>query len=195
MPPYDNRLQDGGIMGYAVFHRDEAGEPTFEDVASLEAALELVERSRNGDGPEDVRVFREVPIEVRTYYKVQVADEVPAAADEVPAAADEVPAAAGEVPAAADEVAVAADEPSAEPVAVADEVAVAGVEDDPYDVRRLLEPAGVAEADRSVPVAPPPGAFPLAGPAVTQPTVEVHAANVDDEDGPAKRHSLFGRGG
>jgi hypothetical protein len=187
MPPYDNRLQDGGIMGYAVFHRDEAGAPTLEDVASLEAALEIVERSRNGDGPEDVRVFREVPIEVRTYYKVQVAEEAEGAA-----VTDEAPAASGEV--AADGSPAAADEPAAE-VTVADDVAVAAVEDDPYDVRRLLEPASVAEGELSAPpIAPPPGAFPLAGPAVTQPTVEVHAANVDDEDGP-KRHSLFGRGG
>jgi hypothetical protein len=62
-------------MGYAVGHRDSNGTLHVDDVASLEAAVELVERLRNQEGPSDVRVFREVPIEVRTYYKVVLADE------------------------------------------------------------------------------------------------------------------------
>jgi hypothetical protein len=62
-------------MGYAVCHRDVTGTQQVEDVSSLEAAVELVERLRNEAGPADVRVFREVPIEVRTYYKVVLADE------------------------------------------------------------------------------------------------------------------------
>jgi hypothetical protein len=64
-------------MGYAVCHRDETGTLKVEDVASLDAAVEVVERLRNEDGASDVRVFREVPIEieVRTYYKVSIADD------------------------------------------------------------------------------------------------------------------------
>jgi hypothetical protein len=62
-------------MGYAVGHRDNNGTLHVEDVPSLERAVELVERLRNQEGPSDVRVFREVPIEVRTYYKVVLADE------------------------------------------------------------------------------------------------------------------------
>jgi hypothetical protein len=62
-------------MGYAVGHRDSNGTLHVDDVSSLEAAVELVERLRNQEGPSDVRVFREVPIEVRTYYKVVLADE------------------------------------------------------------------------------------------------------------------------
>jgi hypothetical protein len=187
-------------MGYAVFHRDEAGTPTVEDVASLEAALEIVERSRNGEGPRDVRVFREVPIEVRTYYKVQVAEEVdaPAAVSETTAPGSDVTAeaAAVDVPVEA-EAPVEADVVAEGPVVEVpdEETASATVAtDDPYDVRRLLEPAPpVVDGDRPAPP-PLPGAFPLAGPAVSQPTVEVHAANLEDEEGP-KRHSLFGRGG
>lgn len=57
-------------MGYAVHYRDAAGENRLEDVTSLEAAVELVERLRNEDGASDVRAFREIPLEVRTYYKV-----------------------------------------------------------------------------------------------------------------------------
>jgi hypothetical protein len=74
-------------MGYAVCHRNESGTLQVEDVTSLEAAVEVVERLRNEDGASDVRVFREVPIEVRTYYKVSIAeDEIPAPV-EVPVAA------------------------------------------------------------------------------------------------------------
>jgi hypothetical protein len=57
-------------MGYAVHYRDAAGENRLEDVTSVEAAIELVERLRNEDGASDVRAFREVPLGVRTYYKV-----------------------------------------------------------------------------------------------------------------------------
>lgn len=196
-------------MGYAVFHRDDAGTPTVEDVPSLEVALEIVERSRNGEGPRDVRVFREVPIEVRTYYKVPVAEEVeaPAAGADasVPAEAAEVDAVEDDDPlpdAAAHREVVAEDPVVAEvPVAaaapvVADVLRESAATDEPYDVRRLLEPAPGADAKHpAAPPAPLPGAFPLAGPAVQQPTVEVHAANLEDEDSHGKRHSLFGRGG
>jgi hypothetical protein len=71
-------------MGHAVHYRTAAGESRFEDVPSLEAAVELVERLRNEDGAEAVRVFREVPLEVRTYYKVVVAGDE-GASPEVPA--------------------------------------------------------------------------------------------------------------
>jgi hypothetical protein len=49
-------------MGHAVHYRDASGASQLEDVASLEAAVELVERLRNEDGASDVRVFREVPL-------------------------------------------------------------------------------------------------------------------------------------
>ena len=85
-------------MGHAVHYRNAAGESRLEDVSSLSAAVELVERLRNQDGAQDVRVFREVPLEVKTYYKVVVAEEdadTPPAPSTPPApardAADEPP--------------------------------------------------------------------------------------------------------
>lgn len=69
----------GVTMGHAVHYRNASGEIRLEDVTSLSAAVELVERLRNEDGADDVRVFREVPLEVRTYYKVVVADEAESA--------------------------------------------------------------------------------------------------------------------
>jgi hypothetical protein len=67
-------------MGHVVHYRSSTGEPRLEDVASMEAAVELIERLRNEEGVEDVRLFREVPLKVRTYYKVVVdeADDAPA---------------------------------------------------------------------------------------------------------------------
>ena len=62
-------------MGYAVCYRDATGATQVEDAVSLEAALEQVESRRNAEGVTDVRVFREVPIEVRTYYKVVALEE------------------------------------------------------------------------------------------------------------------------
>ncbi len=62
-------------MGYAVHYRDASGAAKLEDTESLDVALERVEQLRNEDGATDVRVFREVPVEVRTYYKVVAADE------------------------------------------------------------------------------------------------------------------------
>jgi hypothetical protein len=57
-------------MGYAVHYQDGSGESRLEDVSSLEAAVELVERLQNEDDATGVRAFREVPLEVRTYYRV-----------------------------------------------------------------------------------------------------------------------------
>jgi hypothetical protein len=57
-------------MGYAVHYRDAVGGCRLEDVDSLEAAVELVERLRNEDSASEVRAFREVALEVRTYFKV-----------------------------------------------------------------------------------------------------------------------------
>jgi predicted component of type VI protein secretion system len=73
-------------MTHSVHFRDPAGEARLEDVASLDAALERVERLRNEEGATDVRVFREVPIEVRTYYRVTAVDAAaaPAPAPEPP---------------------------------------------------------------------------------------------------------------
>jgi hypothetical protein len=67
-------------MGHAVHHRDAAGEVHLEEVASLEAALEVVERLRD-EGTADVRVYREVPVEVRTYHKAVVVEDPPATAE------------------------------------------------------------------------------------------------------------------
>jgi hypothetical protein len=62
-------------MSHSVHFRDAAGNVHLEDIGTLEAALERVEGLRNDDDVAEVRVFREVPIEVRTYYRVVAVDE------------------------------------------------------------------------------------------------------------------------
>ena len=55
------------------FMTDEGREGT-HTAASLEDALHFVERLRNSEGAGDVRVYRlrEIPIEFKTYYRVEV---------------------------------------------------------------------------------------------------------------------------
>jgi hypothetical protein len=67
-------------MSHVVLSKGASGEPKVDEVGSLEEALEQVERLRNEDGVTDVRVLREVPIEVKTYYKVVALEDGPAVA-------------------------------------------------------------------------------------------------------------------
>ena len=78
-------------MKHVVLSTDATGQPKVDDVDSLDEALQLVERLRNDDGVGDVRVLREVPIEVKTYYKV-VALESEASATTGEAAPEPAPA-------------------------------------------------------------------------------------------------------
>lgn len=77
-------------MDHVVRYRTNSGDTKTEDVATLEAAVALVERLRNEGEAEDVRVYRQVPIEFKTYYKVVVGD-VAAPAPEPTAAAPSAP--------------------------------------------------------------------------------------------------------
>ncbi len=62
-------------MGHLVRYSSPEGEERYEDVRDLDAAVERVEHLRNSQGVSDVRVYREVPLEFRTYVQVAVADE------------------------------------------------------------------------------------------------------------------------
>lgn len=61
-------------MAHLVRHRTPAGDTITHEVDDLEAAVARVERLRNDDKAEDVRVFAEVPLQFETYVKVKVAD-------------------------------------------------------------------------------------------------------------------------
>ena len=62
-------------MGHLVRYRSPEGEERYDDVDDLDAAVQRVEQLHNEDGISNVRVYREVPLEFRTYVRVAVADE------------------------------------------------------------------------------------------------------------------------
>jgi hypothetical protein len=62
-------------MKHVVLSTDASGQPKIDEVTSLDEALELVERLRNDDEVTDVRVLREVPIQVKTYFKVMAVED------------------------------------------------------------------------------------------------------------------------
>src|SRR6056297_2945307 len=96
-PMVGQRRPTGGVtlatettMSYAVHHVDGAGTTHLEDHATLDDALARVEMLRNDGEASEVRVLKEVPIEVRTYYRVVAVED---ASDAPPAApAEEEPA-------------------------------------------------------------------------------------------------------
>ena len=69
-------------MEHLVKFQTAEGREGQHTAASLDDALRFVERLRNNEGANEVRVFRmhEIPIEFKTYFKVEVGvtDETPA---------------------------------------------------------------------------------------------------------------------
>ena len=110
-------------MSHMVIYRSVEGQPVFHQVENLEDAARHVETLRNAGQGDDARIFamKEVKIEVKTYYRVEVAgDEAPPAPSKPVVAADTSNVAAA--PAAPAEPPVA----SATPAAVKPEPAAAG---------------------------------------------------------------------
>src|SRR5437763_1055909 len=74
-------------MAHMVIFRRPDGKPGYHQADSVEDAVRFVEMLRNQEKVTDARIFRmeEVPIEVRTYYRVEVAGEqAPQAAQSPP---------------------------------------------------------------------------------------------------------------
>ena len=74
-------------MSHMVIYRSVEGQPVFHQVESLEDAARHVETLRNAGQGGDARIFsmKEVKIEVKTYYRVEVAsDEAAPAAPSKP---------------------------------------------------------------------------------------------------------------
>ncbi len=85
---------------FMVVFRSAEGKPGYHQTEALEDAVRFVERLRNQENITDARIFRmqEVPIEFKTYYRVEVngagdAPETAAADDETEGPSE--PAAAG----------------------------------------------------------------------------------------------------
>lgn len=80
-------------MDHVVRYRTEQGDDRWEEVAGLDAALKRVEELHQSSSATDVRLYRHVPLEVRTVVQVQVAGE--AAATPPPTPSGSAPGAAG----------------------------------------------------------------------------------------------------
>ena len=67
-------MMEAGAVHLVVFKTAE-GKSAFHQTDSLEDAVKFVERVRNNEGVSDAHVYRltEIPLEVRTYYKVEIA--------------------------------------------------------------------------------------------------------------------------
>ena len=67
-------------MSFMVNFRSAEGKPGYHPTDSLEEAVRFVEHLRNQEQVTDARVWRlqEVPLEVKTYYKVVVPSGAPA---------------------------------------------------------------------------------------------------------------------
>lgn len=74
-------------MPHMVIYRNADGSPAYHQTEALEDAVRFVEHLRNDQQINDSRLFRmeEVPIEFKTYYRVEVAAGE-SAAPEAPAA-------------------------------------------------------------------------------------------------------------
>lgn len=108
-------------MSHMVIFRTAEGKPGYHQSENLDDAVRFVEHLRNQENVPDARIFRmhEVPIEFKTYVRVEVAGvddaaPAPAAPAAPPAPAAPVAAAAPAAPAAA-----SAPAPSAPPAAPA----------------------------------------------------------------------------
>ena len=61
-------------MSYMVIFRTPEGKPGYQQAEGVNEAVETVERLRNQDGVENVRIFRmeEVPFEYKVHYSVEL---------------------------------------------------------------------------------------------------------------------------
>jgi hypothetical protein len=77
-------------MAHMVVFRSNEGKPGYHQAEALDDAVKFVERLRNQENVTEARIFRmqEVPIEFKTYYRVEVGTGAGAAepASETPAA-------------------------------------------------------------------------------------------------------------
>ena len=61
-------------MSHMVMFRSAEGKPGYHQTEALDDAIKFVERLRNTENVTEARIFRmqEVPIEFKTYYRVEV---------------------------------------------------------------------------------------------------------------------------
>lgn len=80
-------------MSYMVIFRTADGKPGYQPAEDAQGAASAVERLRNEDGVENVRIYRmeEVAFEYKVHYSVQLSDPEPAGASSTPFPVEEEP--------------------------------------------------------------------------------------------------------
>ncbi len=71
-------------MPHMVVYRSKEGRPGYFQADDLDGAVRYVEHLRNAENVTEARIFsmQEVPIEFKTYYRVEVSSDAPAPAAE-----------------------------------------------------------------------------------------------------------------
>src|SRR5213079_75274 len=84
-------LREEHVMTHMVIFRHPEGKAGYHQAENVDDAVRFVERLRNQEHVTDARIFRmeEVPIEFRTYYKVELASAPAPAPAAAPAVATE----------------------------------------------------------------------------------------------------------
>ena len=102
-------------MPHLVTFTSVEGKKGYHHCEELGDAVRFVERLRNNEGVSDAQVFRmeEVPLEVKTYFRVEVAGASPAPASPAPASPAPAPAAPPAMDATAEPAMVAMTPPPA----------------------------------------------------------------------------------
>src|SRR3954447_6299193 len=83
-------LVKGAEMPHMVIFRDAEGRPGYHHADGIDEAVRFVEHLRNEQHVSDARVFsmQEVPLEFKTYYRVEVTSPVAESPVDEPVAAE-----------------------------------------------------------------------------------------------------------
>ncbi|MFP3907844.1 MAG: hypothetical protein ACLFRV_06910 [Acidimicrobiales bacterium] len=182
-------------MSHMVIFRTPEGKPGYQPADTVDEAVAVVERLRNEDGVENVRIFRleEVAFEYKPYYKVELAD---GGGDEPPGRSVPTAVLGGSSPTDVDEAGEAGDGTRAEDDGALDDFA--GDDEASAPVGEAFAP----ESETPPWAAPPP---PPPAPVVEPPAAEVGGFGGEGGDAPAEdyddefsgaggqRRGLFGR--
>lgn len=141
-------------MSYMVIFRTADGKPGYVPAEGVQEAVEAVERLRNDDGADNVRIYRmeEVAFEYKVHYSVQLTDPSVADAGGSPAA-DDAPSFGSHSPSPSSDAPEAGDDTGAVDELSWDDEPEAAPSSPPFD-QMAVDPAGTPRWDDSAEDAP-----------------------------------------
>lgn len=182
-------------MSHMVIFRTPEGKPGYQPAETVHDAVAVVERLRNDEGVENVRIFRleELSFEYRPYYKVEIAgvtdsDNENASAASITEGDSEIASADAEGSAEESSEEVAAEETSDE---LAPSVIAESAEPEASDAELVEASDPVASSEHPPWAAPPPPPPPLGGDFGG--AADSAGSESDEFSGTGQRRGLFGR--